>query len=482
MASTGLLGFNPYQKGVVLDISSKPTNLAIQFAQRDAAKKEALEKYFMDYEKSINPAGMRKQEADILVSKLKDNKAFFMKNRDAILNPAKYGYDAQSQYMSGYKEMASLIDASKQAAADDKVRNQNIYQAVQQGKTIPTSLLSRLDKTKLPIGMGYEAVDPYDLQFDKPYNEKEFVNNVWGNVALGKETKFAPGIDPLTGKPSSEYTIKETYSVLNPETAKIVAANALAEFDSVPGVEAHFKKLYQNPVVLKAAEEKFGEAFKYTDPTTKQVIRPKIQNVEDFVAGYALTQKPTGLLEKGGSELTDEAKMARTQKNRLEAARIAAATKAAGVVPSNNPPHPSNIVEAVVSGNESYGKETGNPDFVDVTDDFAGYNVFKGKTKSGVAQAPARTIQYYKPTNQFILISPFKDQPPEYLTPDAFKAKVIIANPDVSSSEKGWGPIKDNKGKTVNTDSGYTNIKTTNVGKIGVKNGKWYNVETGKPL
>ena len=481
MANTGLLGFNPYKTAVSLDISSRPAALANQFIQRDAAKKEAVEKYLMDYEKSINTAGMRKQEADILMNDLRDNKAYFMKNREAILNPAKYGYDAQSEYMGKFKSMQNLIAASKQAAADDKVRNEHIYQAVQQGKTIPAALFPKLDKTKLPIGQGYETVDPYDLQFDKPYNEKDFVNNVWGNVALGKEIKSTPGIDPLTGKPSKEYAIKETYSVLNPESAKIVAANALAEFDQ-PGVEAHFKKLYQNPAVLKAAEEKFGEAFKYTDPATKQVVRPKIQNVEDFVAGYALTQKPTGLLEKGESELTDEAKMARTQKNRLEAARIAAATKAAGVVPSNNPPHPSNIVEAVVSGNESYGKGTGNPDFVDVTDDFAGYNVFKGKTKSGVAQAPAKTIQYYKPTNQFILISPFKDQPPEYLTPDAFKAKVIIANPDVSSSEKGWGPIKEKGKPAVNADSGYTNIKTTNVGKIGVKNGKWYNVETGKPL
>ena len=55
MASTGLLGFNPYGKGVAIDISSKPVNLAIQLKQRDIAKIDALDKYFMDYERSINP-------------------------------------------------------------------------------------------------------------------------------------------------------------------------------------------------------------------------------------------------------------------------------------------------------------------------------------------------------------------------------------------------------------------------------------------
>ena len=41
MAATGLLGFNPYGKGVAIDFSSKPTQLAIQLEQREQAKREA---------------------------------------------------------------------------------------------------------------------------------------------------------------------------------------------------------------------------------------------------------------------------------------------------------------------------------------------------------------------------------------------------------------------------------------------------------
>ena len=58
MAATGLLGINPYYKGVNIDISSKPTQLAIQLQQKEQAKAEAYEKYFMDYEKSLNSAGL----------------------------------------------------------------------------------------------------------------------------------------------------------------------------------------------------------------------------------------------------------------------------------------------------------------------------------------------------------------------------------------------------------------------------------------
>ena len=43
MAATGLLGINPYFKGVSID-TSKPVNLAIQLEQKNPAKREALDK------------------------------------------------------------------------------------------------------------------------------------------------------------------------------------------------------------------------------------------------------------------------------------------------------------------------------------------------------------------------------------------------------------------------------------------------------
>ena len=53
----------------------------------------------------------------------------------------------------------------------------------------------------------------------------------------------------------------------------------------------------------------------------------------------------------------------------------------------------------------------------------------------------------------------------------ALKTKIIVSNPDISASQKGWGePIK----------SEYEHIQNTNVGKLGYKNGKWYYTETGK--
>jgi hypothetical protein len=112
----------------------------------------------------------------------------------------------------------------------------------------------------------------------------------------------------------------------------------------------------------------------------------------------------------------------------------------------NNPLHPSNLVEESRVGNPNYlvgGIDTKNPNLVDVTSQFGGYNLFKTNTKDGVIIAPAKNVVYDKANDRFYVKGPSKNQEPEYLTPEAFKTKIIVNNPDISSKVKGWGkPIK----------------------------------------
>ena len=195
MAATGLLGFNPYGKAQALDFSSKPTQLAIQLGQREQAKKEALDKYLMDYEKSINSAGMRKAESDIFLKKLADNKAFYIQNRDKILNPAKYGYDAQSQYMSNFKDMTGLIDQSKQAAANDKITTQHFI--AQKNLNAPDGYVEAVEASHLPItDPRYRPLDVTQFKFWKSHDPFEFgkelktLNTIPGKPELIKEGNY----------------------------------------------------------------------------------------------------------------------------------------------------------------------------------------------------------------------------------------------------------------------------------------------------
>jgi len=171
MAATGLLGINPYQKGINLDFSSRPVALDIQLQQREQAKRDALDKYFMDYEKSLTPAGMRQQDANVFIKKLAETKDFYIKNRDKILNPSKYGAEAQSQLMAGYKDVLSTINQSKYLAQNDKSLIPLYVDARKNNKTIPVEVQNALDRNKLSIGdpnhvtfdpLGFDAYDKHD--------------------------------------------------------------------------------------------------------------------------------------------------------------------------------------------------------------------------------------------------------------------------------------------------------------------------------
>lgn len=293
MAATGLLGINPYYKGVKID-TSKPVNLAIQLEQKNQAKREALDKYFMDYEKSINPAGMRSQDQDIVLKKLNDNKLFYMQNRDCILNPSKCGAEAQSKYLAGFKDILADISKSKQAYAEDKVA-MNFYQKAKTSNLdIPDGFMEALQESQKPIYAGYKPVDLFKFDFNKKYDESEFTKNVWGGLTL--PTKEVP-----TRLPDGRVQYTKT-SYISPDLAQTVAMNAISEYKTKPGSTKNFNNLMKDANIFAAAEREFGETFKYTDPQTKKVVKPRIETPEQFVAGYALLKKPTGEMSTGKAE------------------------------------------------------------------------------------------------------------------------------------------------------------------------------------
>jgi hypothetical protein len=181
MASTGLLsGVNPYKGGnIAVDFTSKPVNLFIQLQQKEAAKREALDKYFMDYEKSLNPAGMRQQDQDVFLSKLAQAKQYYLQNRDKILNPAKYGAEFQSTYNAGLREAQSLIGQSKQAYGEDKAFKTYVDQLHKSGKALDENkVFDMLNRSKKAISMGYEAPDSTIIESWTPHNPLALLSKI----------------------------------------------------------------------------------------------------------------------------------------------------------------------------------------------------------------------------------------------------------------------------------------------------------------
>ena len=293
MAATGLLGINPYYKGVALDFSSKPTQLAIQLQQKERAKSEAYEKYFMDYEKSLNPAGLAQGESKEFLNKYNRIKENWIKNKQAILNPAKYGYDAQSQYFADLKDAQMYIDQGKQASAERKAYSTYLDQARKAGKYIDGDLEVTANAMKT-VGLGYEAPDTSRVQIYDPYDDRKFMQNVWGTAEL--PTKVI-NRDIGGGK-----VIPETYHLkipemvtLAPERLKDAEMGTRGYVRNNKGAVKYFKTLMADDALLAEANKVYKE---YKGQGAK------INDEEDFAVAYGLIKKPGGFVKAGKEEET----------------------------------------------------------------------------------------------------------------------------------------------------------------------------------
>lgn len=293
MAATGLLGFNPYGKAQALDFSSKPTQLAIQLQQKEQAKSEAYEKYFMDYEKSLNPAGLAEGESREFLNKYNRIKENWIKNKQAILNPARYGYEAQAEYSALLKDAVSYIDLGKQATAERKAYNTTLSQARKAGKNIEGDLEVTANAMKT-VGLGYEAPDISRVDIFDPYDDRKFMQNVWGTAELPTRVINK---DIGGGKVIPEtYYLKIPEMVTQaPERLKDAEIGTRGYVRNNRGAGKYFK-------ILMADERLLAEANKVYKEYKGQGA--KINDEEDFAVAYGLIKKPGGFVKAGEEKET----------------------------------------------------------------------------------------------------------------------------------------------------------------------------------
>ena len=300
MASTGLLGVNPYRGGnVAIDFTSKPLQLAINLKQREQAKAEAVDKYFKDWEKSINPAGLSKAEVDLFAKKLKEVQEYGIKNKQAITNPSKYGYDAQSTLMAGFKDLQSFVEQGKQATAERKAFKDYINQAIKSGKRVSDNYLDVLNNAMLPVGAGYTPPDIMQVDIYDPHDEKKFTTNVWGGIKLPTKEVFEKEI--INNKPTGK-VIKKTYETLDDNTVKNAMLGAINEYKSNRGTKEHFDELFKDKDFTSQINENFRKKF-----------NKDISSGADLAVGYALTQKPGGLIKSEAPDYDWQTKFNKTQ-------------------------------------------------------------------------------------------------------------------------------------------------------------------------
>ena len=326
MAATGLIqGINPYEVGnVPLDFSSKPTQLAIENIQRQHAQADATQKYFREYEKQLNPAGLSKDDIDEFNKTMLDAKSYGMKNMQNINNPQNDGYEAYSTLQQKFKNAQSLIDLGKQKTANLKNTNDFIEQVKRSGKHLSPNFMDMYKAATLPVtNEKYQAfnpalVDVYD-QFNLPKESKD----VFSKVDLNKTPGWTP--NPLN-KDERAPTETTTFNPANApklyeESASIMNKNPYGVKDFLesltPTDKSNLAKIYQTELEphIYGAKDNAGNPYSgKVDAAGKPIpyVSKGDPTATELLTAALYRNAPRNTQITGKYELTSEAKKRNT--------------------------------------------------------------------------------------------------------------------------------------------------------------------------
>lgn len=270
---------NPYAGGAVIFDSSPYANLYIQQVQREAAKDEALDKYFQEWGKSINPAGMRNQDTQDLLNLVNQSRDFYFQNKKAIKNPALDGGRAYSEYMSKQKEAMGLVNSSKQIAQKEDLINRNILAARQKGLPITDRVVMDLDAFRQPLrSQNWRDFNPDNLDFQpKPFDFARFTKDIYG------DTKLSEKIAGEKKVPESFEKITTFETFLDDNELPKVESRAVAAYRSSPSVKEFIDGLSQNQAEVSKLNTLYRNKY------GKNISTP-----EDVAVSFALSLSPAG--------------------------------------------------------------------------------------------------------------------------------------------------------------------------------------------
>lgn len=304
--STGLLGRNPYKKpGVDYNIGDAATKVLLNQAVKDEARADAIDKYYKDWEKQINPAGLGDKELAVFRNKLNAAQEYGIKNKKYIRKPSLDGYEANSTLTSLYKDMQTYIDGAKQKTATVKAFKDDIDKLRASGKKISPNVLDVINEADKPYGEGYVAPSFANLKVFDPYDPKKFFDNVSHKVVLKEDTKSEPILDK--GK-NTGFDLKVTKVIAPVEALQKMGNNAYDQYASDYGVQDHFEELFKDKKIVDELNPIFGEVYAHQDANTGQMINPKIQSPSDLARAVAIANQQREVEKNREMVMNDEGK------------------------------------------------------------------------------------------------------------------------------------------------------------------------------
>src|SRR5574343_91751 len=236
---------NPYGGGAVVFDSTPYVDFYVKQQLQEKAKDEALDKYFMDWDRSINPAGMRNVDTQDFLNLINENKGYYFKNKAAIKNPALDNGTAYNEWFARNKEAMGLVSRSKDLAGKEELINKSIIQAKQKGLPITERVVQDLDLFRRPLkSQDWRDFNPDNLDFQpKPFDPVRFTKDIFGGISFSERQQ---GKDQKLPETKQIKRVFETY--ISDDALPAIQTRAAAAYKSSPSVKEFVDGYMQDPI------------------------------------------------------------------------------------------------------------------------------------------------------------------------------------------------------------------------------------------
>lgn len=250
-------------------------NFYAQTKARQQAKDEALDQYYQNIFKQVNPAGARTQDIPQFTAKVDEWQKFYQQNRDRIKNPRLDGGKAQSEFQSRLMDAQNYIQQSKNEA--------KTYEGIipilrdpEKRSRLPESVIEGLAQHDLPLGdPNRKSFDFSTLNFDpKPFDvtmQKNFLQGVQQGL------KMDEAITGIKKDPNSFTQTVTTTSSFGDEAKGAIRNRAAGAYGSDPS----FKQFVDTELSKPGNYQQLNEVF-------KKQFGTDIQQPEDLATAWSM--------------------------------------------------------------------------------------------------------------------------------------------------------------------------------------------------
>jgi hypothetical protein len=465
---------NLYSGGTFVYNPAPFTQFYLGQLARKRARDEALDQYYNNFTKSINPAGMRTQDIEGgWQQKVNDWKNYYFQNADKIKNPRLDNGQAYNQYMGRYQDLLNDTQKSKSAAQNQAQIFPVLSDPEKRTRLADATLLGIQNSNRNIYDKQYQPLDPSTID----YNPKDLTANDLKSYTtmLTDGLKMSEGSPKVVVDPNTKTKILTTVSSYNNNDLGTIASRA----ETLYGRSHEFKNFidgFANPNDYADLNQTFKQHYGYDID---------IKHPEELAAAWALKntqQQVTNTSDKGFSptniKINVNSPEATAQGVNDYISQLRANAEPRQIKYPNGTSETTYAAQPSPELSEMFASKTGGgtvyPDQIQFKKDGSIQPIFY---KTVIDKTTQKPVTKYN-ADGTVSIDAELSKP---VSQDEFRRRVAQRLYGVSGVKALLNP-NNNQQPTQNNSSGYTHITETNNGTIGVKNGKWYNVKTGKSI